>query len=51
MKQHETTLILVKPDAVEQGLTGEVLQRREKNGSKSLTCRMIRRTPALLQEH
>jgi nucleoside-diphosphate kinase len=51
MKQHETTLILVKPDAVEQGLTGEVLQRLEKNGFKILNCRMLRLTPALLQEH
>ena len=51
MKQHETTLILVKPDAVAQVLTGEVLQRLEKNGFKILNCRMLRLTPALLQEH
>ncbi len=51
MKQLETTLILVKPDAVAQGLTGEVLQRLEKNGFKILNCRMLRLTPALLQEH
>jgi nucleoside-diphosphate kinase len=51
MKQHETTLILVKPDAVAQGLTGEVLQRLEKNGFKILNCRMLRLTPALLKEH
>ena len=51
MKQHETTLILVKPDAVAQGLTGEVLQRLEKSGFKILNCRMLRLTPALLQEH
>jgi nucleoside-diphosphate kinase len=51
MKQHETTLILVKPDAVAQGLTGEVLQRLEKDGFKILNCRMLRLTPALLQEH
>ena len=51
MKQHETTLILVKPDAVAQGLTGEVLQRLEKNGFKILNCRMLRLTSALLQEH
>jgi nucleoside-diphosphate kinase len=42
---------LVKPDAVAQGLTGEVLQRLEKNGFKILNCRMLRLTPALLQEH
>ena len=51
MKQHETTLILVKPDAVAQGLTGEVLQRLEKNGFKILNCRMLRLTASLLQEH
>ncbi len=51
MKTIETTLILVKPDAVAQGLTGEVLQRLEKNGFKILNCRMLRLTATLLQEH
>ena len=32
MSNHEITLILVKPDAVAEGLTGEVLHRLEKEG-------------------
>ena len=51
MKNHETTLILVKPDAVEEGLTGEVLHRLEKNGLKILNCRMLRLDGPLLKEH
>ena len=47
----ETTLILVKPDAVAEGLTGEVLRRFEKEGLRILNCRMLRLTPALLKEH
>jgi nucleoside-diphosphate kinase len=38
----ETTLILVKPDAVADGLTGEVFRRFEKEGLRILNCRMIR---------
>ena len=51
MKNHEKTLILVKPDAVEEGLTGEVLHRLEKNGLKILNCRMLRLDGPLLKEH
>ena len=47
----ETTLILVKPDAVADGLTGEVLRRFEKEGLRILNCRMLRLTLALLKEH
>ena len=51
MKTIETTLILVKPDAVAEGLTGQVLHRLESNGLKILNCRMLRLSAALLQEH
>ena len=51
MKTIETTLILVKPDAVAEGLTGQVLHRLESHGLKILNCRMLRLTAALLQEH
>jgi nucleoside-diphosphate kinase len=47
----ETTLILVKPDAVAEGLTGEVLRRFEKEGLRILNCRTLRLSPALLKEH
>jgi len=47
----ETTLILVKPDAVAEGLTGQVLARLEKEGMKILNCRMLRLNGPLLKEH
>ena len=51
MKQHEMTLILVKPDAVAEGLTGEVLHCLEKAGLKIINCRMLRLNGPLLKEH
>ena len=48
---HEITLILVKPDAVAEGLTGPVLARLEKEGMKILNCRMLRLNGPLLREH
>jgi len=47
----EITLILVKPDAVAEGLTGQVLARLEKEGMKILNCRMLRLNGPLLKEH
>ena len=51
MTNPEITLILVKPDAVADGLTGEVLHRLEKEGLKILNCRMLRLDAGLLKEH
>ena len=51
MKSPEITLILVKPDAVAEGLTGQVLARLEKERMKILNCRMLRLDGALLKEH
>jgi len=47
----EITLILVKPDAVAEGLNGQVLARLEKEGMKILNCRMLRLNGPLLKEH
>ena len=47
----ETTLILVKPDAVAEGLTGQVLARLEKEGMRILNCRMLRLDGPLLKDH
>ncbi|NCW27502.1 MAG: nucleoside-diphosphate kinase [Verrucomicrobia bacterium] len=48
---HEITLILVKPDALAEGLTGQVLARLEKEKMKILNCRMLRLDGPLLKEH
>ena len=38
---YEKTLILIKPDGVRRGLTGDILSRLEKIGLKLLALKMI----------
>ena len=47
----EITLILVKPDGVERGLTGAVLRRIEAKGYRIVALEQRRATEALLAEH
>lgn len=47
----EKTLILLKPDAVSRGLTGEILQRFERKGFNIVEMRMLRFTPELARQH
>jgi nucleoside-diphosphate kinase len=47
----ERTLILVKPDGVARGLTGEVLRRVETKGYRLVAIQMRTATPELLAEH
>ncbi|QIM16518.1 nucleoside-diphosphate kinase [Leucobacter insecticola] len=47
----EETLILVKPDGVARGLTGEVLRRIEAKGYKIVDLRMVNASRELLEEH
>ncbi len=47
----ERTLILVKPDGVARGLTGEVLRRVEAKGYRLVALEMRTATPQLLAEH
>ena len=47
----ERTLILVKPDAVQRGLIGEVISRLEKRGLKMVASKMIRMDEALAKRH
>jgi nucleoside-diphosphate kinase len=47
----QKTLILCKPDAVNRGLTGEILSRFEKKGLKITALKMIRITPELAKKH
>lgn len=51
MSQHERTLVLVKPDGVERGLTGEILARIERKGYQIVELIMLNATPQLLAEH
>jgi nucleoside-diphosphate kinase len=47
----ERTLILVKPDGVARGLSGEVIRRVEAKGYTLVAVELRRATPELLAEH
>jgi nucleoside-diphosphate kinase len=47
----ERTLVLVKPDGVRRGLTGEVLRRIEAKGYRLLTLELRTATRDLLEQH
>ena len=47
----ERTLILIKPDAVERGLAGEILARLERRGCTLRAGRLLRASRALGERH
>jgi nucleoside-diphosphate kinase len=47
----EQTFIMIKPDGVERGLVGEVIQRLEKKGFQIIACQMISPSRQLLEKH
>lgn len=47
----ERTLILIKPDALQRGLVGEVNTRFERKGLKLVGCKMMTLSEELLNEH
>ncbi|MGB2695244.1 MAG: nucleoside-diphosphate kinase [Dehalococcoidia bacterium] len=47
----ERTLILVKPDAVQRGLVGEIISRLERRGLKLVALRLRRLDDALARKH
>lgn len=47
----EKTLVLIKPDAIQRGLTGEVLHRFERKGLKIVGMKMMSLDEAILREH
>lgn len=48
---HEETLILVKPDGVARGLTGEILRRVEAKGYQLVDVRLVHADRELLAAH
>lgn len=48
---HEKTLVLIKPDGVQRGLIGNVLQRFETKGLKIVGIKMMSLDEAVLREH
>ncbi|PZR55354.1 nucleoside-diphosphate kinase [Xylanimonas oleitrophica] len=47
----ERTLVLVKPDGVRRGLSGEVLRRIEAKGYTLAAVQLLTATPELLSQH
>ncbi|MBL8738584.1 MAG: nucleoside-diphosphate kinase [Planctomycetes bacterium] len=47
----ERTLILLKPDAVQRGLTGQILSRFEQKGLKIVAMKLMQITPELAAKH
>ncbi|MBE7701742.1 nucleoside-diphosphate kinase [Oerskovia sp. Sa1BUA8] len=47
----ERTLVLVKPDGVRRGLSGEILRRVEAKGYTLAAVQLLDATPELLAEH
>ncbi len=51
MADSSRTLILIKPDAFERGLTGEVLDRFERKGLKITALKLLTADEAIANEH
>lgn len=51
MAQKQQTLVLLKPDALQRDLLGEIIRRFEMKGLKIVGLKFIRLTSELLDEH
>lgn len=49
--QHEKSLIIIKPDAIQRNLVGEIIKRFEQKGLKIIGVKMMHLTDVLLAEH
>ncbi|MBX5437513.1 MAG: nucleoside-diphosphate kinase [Alicyclobacillaceae bacterium] len=47
----EQTFIMVKPDGVQRGLIGEIVQRLERKGLKLVAAKLMSVSPALAEQH
>lgn len=47
----ERTLVLIKPDAMQRGLAGEVISRLERRGLKIAAIRLLKVNKALAKQH
>lgn len=50
-KKYERTLIIVKPDALQRNLLGEIIHRFERKGLKIIGLKMVTLNDVLLNEH
>jgi len=47
----ERTLVFIKPDAIQRGLSGEVISRLEKKGLKIIGVKMTQLSNEMVEEH
>ena len=47
----ERSLVLIKPDAIQRGLAGEIISRMEKKGLKIVAMKMLHMDKNLAQRH
>jgi len=47
----ERSLVLIKPDAIQRGLAGEIISRLERKGLKIVAIKMLRMNKSLAQRH
>lgn len=47
----ERTLVLIKPDAVQRGIVGEIITRFERAGLKIVGLKMVQATEAMAKKH
>ncbi|MFZ5501139.1 MAG: nucleoside-diphosphate kinase [Candidatus Micrarchaeota archaeon] len=47
----EKTLLLIKPDAIQRGLVGEIVARFERKGFRLAGMKMLQMSPELAKEH
>jgi nucleoside-diphosphate kinase len=50
-KAHEITVVLLKPDAINRGLVGELIKRIEQKGLKIIGIKMLRLDKNITKEH
>ena len=48
---HEKSLIIIKPDAIQRNLAGEIVSRFEKKGLKVIGLKMMNLENAVIEEH
>ncbi len=48
---HEKSLIIIKPDAIQRNLAGEIVSRLEKKGLKIIGLKMMNLEDAKIEEH
>ena len=51
MSNNERSFMMIKPDAVQRGLTGEIISRIEKSGLKIVAMKFLQVTQDLAEKH